>query len=188
MASKVCEIRSHPTGAELGLLLQMTREGDRYHTSILLIEPDNGTVPLLESCEGSSNDSWPASPPLQEVLLQSDEGRPYLAGLGSAGSGLWSLIVAPVEGHVGFEFDYACRTAQAPVWLGCRYRPTGCWTHLQADSLDFESGPRLSFHDGQGPGCRRICQDGQLQIEALVPAEVAFPTTLRWKYRVMLDS
>ncbi|MFM7073965.1 MAG: hypothetical protein ACKO38_19435 [Planctomycetota bacterium] len=89
---------------------------------------------LLESCEGQSGDIWPASPPLQQLLVESRAEAGQVALLvGMAGRSHWSLSVEPLADRIGFRFDAACRLSGPPEWLGHVWRPSHLLVPLAVD-------------------------------------------------------
>ena len=86
---------------------------DRYHHKIIW------AAHQLESVKGD-DDSWPSSPPLQQLSIEHIDGREVALGVGSAGTSQWSVSVEPID--TGFQFDWACRTSEAPGFLGSSYR------------------------------------------------------------------
>ena len=102
----------------------MSRAGDLFRTQFSLTREDK-TVPLLRSVDADRptvNQAWPPSPPLQEVVLQSNDRGDFLAGVGRAGKSHWSVIITPLTGEAGFEWDFACRVKTHPEWLGSTYQ------------------------------------------------------------------
>ncbi len=106
------------------LRLRFVRRDDRVHQTVEWFDAVAGEfVPLLESREGESSDVWPASPPLQQFLIESRGAAGQVALLvGMAGRSHWSLSVEPLADRVGFRFDAACRLGGPPDWLGNTWR------------------------------------------------------------------
>ena len=72
------------------------------------------------SCRrGSDKDSWPDSPPIQQLSIEQIDGRSVALGVGCAGKSHWSLSVEPTTD--GFRFDWACRAKETPTRLGTAY-------------------------------------------------------------------
>lgn len=71
--------------------------GDRYGHVVDLID-GNDTRVLLESVEGSEQDIWPSSPPIQSVnistIASDTENRRVAMLVGAAGTSHWSMCVA----------------------------------------------------------------------------------------------
>jgi hypothetical protein len=105
-------------------------QGDRYGHRLELA-PDGARAsvawrPFLESVEGSPDDAWPASPPLQECHVEPrPDGRTVALLVGRAGKSHWSLSVLCDPASSGLLFEVACRLAGEPPWLGSRYRTRG---------------------------------------------------------------
>lgn len=74
----------------------------------------------------AGDEDWPASPPIQQLSLESINDRPTLLGVGQAGKSHWSISIEPIdfEGEAALRFDVACRTRTDPGWLGSTYRRT----------------------------------------------------------------
>lgn len=62
--------------------------GDRFQQSVSW----NGQT-LLQSLEGDESQTWPPSPPLQQLLPHSEINRQAILGIGSAGTTHWSLAI-----------------------------------------------------------------------------------------------
>ncbi|MBL9123800.1 MAG: hypothetical protein JNG90_09220 [Planctomycetaceae bacterium] len=81
---------------------------------------------VFESIEGTPEEDWPPSPPLQELHLEArPDGKQLALLVGMAGTSHWSLSVEfdPAAGTA--VFDVACRVKRAPGGLGSRYRRSG---------------------------------------------------------------
>jgi hypothetical protein len=105
------------------LRIQFTRHNDRYGHVISLLNAAGGAEPVLESIEGSTDDAWPPSPPLQSLSIEKlPDGRPAALLVGMAGRCHWSASIETACGEAKLVFDLACRHSQEPEWLGNRYR------------------------------------------------------------------
>jgi len=94
---------------------------DRFRHTISLVSLDARSLPLFESIEGAASEDWPPSPPLQSLTIEDRSTGPVALLVGMAGGSHWSAsIEATSEGEL--RFDFACRHAQAPRWLGNSYR------------------------------------------------------------------
>ena len=109
----------------------------------------------LRSIAGSAQDTWPASPPLQQLSLEEIESREIAFGVGLAGTSHWSVSVEPTED--GFRFDWACRTKEPPGFLGTTYEPNvhfefraGEASALNMGSAAIVVTPEDSTHDSAG--------------------------------------
>jgi hypothetical protein len=154
--------RAAPDGGRLRL--RFARQGDRLHQTVeWLAAATNAAstiatspvVALLESCEGQSSDTWPDSPPLQQLLIEPRGAAGHVALLvGMAGRSHWSLSIEPLVDRVGFRFDAACRLSGPPEWLGhvwraaaaARERPvaTGRLRIVAEDGAECQMPPALA--------------------------------------------
>lgn len=120
------------------LRLRFVRLGDRVHHTVEWLDPAMAATALIESREGpasaeqasagqtsagQASDNWPASPPLQQLLIEPRGAAGHVALLvGMAGRSHWSLSIEPLADRVGFRFDAACRIGGPPEWLGHTWR------------------------------------------------------------------
>ena len=108
------------------LTLTFEWQGDRFGHRITLqpqAPSSAGPTPLLASLEGTPDDLWPASPPLQECHVESrPDGRQVALLVGRAGRSHWSLSVLCDPAAGSFFFEAACRLSGDPAWLGSRYQ------------------------------------------------------------------
>ncbi len=104
------------------LCVQYSKSNDRLsHTIGILI--DDSYLPLLESIEGSEEEPWPASPPMQQMVEEcfSPGAPPVLLGVGLSGNGHWSIAVETLASK-RLKFDVACKNSKNAAWLGSQYR------------------------------------------------------------------
>jgi hypothetical protein len=163
-----------------GFQVAFERQGDRYGHTVSLVQ-EGRAVTLVVSLEGSADERWPASPPLQQLHVEVRPGGVQVALLvGMAGTSHWSLSCAldPAIGEVSVEA--ACRVRDTPQWLGSSYRLAEGTRALQC-----AEGVRLQSLAG---GCRIeaesvVCPtDGRLEFPLSIEA-VDGPSTLQWRYR-----
>ena len=85
---------------------------DRYQHALYDCEGSfrGGVRPLISSWEGTPNEAWPSSPPLQTCDVVTTSSGPQLAATGAAGTAYWSLGIRGL-GSGTLLFDCACRTA-----------------------------------------------------------------------------
>jgi len=156
-----------------GLRLELFRQRDRYHHRIVAAD---GTL-LLTSIEGTDQDDWPPSPPLQQLSIEEIRPGVEVALLvGMAGKSHWSVSIELQDDQLGFIFDVACRSSDAAGWFGSSYE----------------------FHKSEPQGLEMIglSVEGQTTlVEAAVQRWVAAPnadlpagrtSTVRWKYALSL--
>lgn len=169
--------RAAADGGRLGL--RFFRRGDRLHQSIewLAAADSQSTVSagqsagvdrsttrfapcLLESLEGQSGDIWPASPPMQQLLIESRAEAGHVALLvGMAGRSHWSLSVEPLADRVGFRFDAACRLGGPPDWMGHVWRPSNLLVPLAVDPPAIQSlGEKNRDTDSATNAGARVCE------------------------------
>ena len=101
------------------LTVEFTWHVDRYVHRII---SDAGCE--LTSVDGTPEDLWPSSPPIQQLSLESIDGQSVLLGVGAAGSGHWSISVSSVvDGEYdALKFELACRSREVPDRLASTYR------------------------------------------------------------------
>ena len=88
--------------------------GDRFSYTVMLADQQ------LSTPSDSGPPSWPDTPPIQQLSIESIDDRPVALGVGCAGTSHWSLSIESVED--GFRFDWACRAKELPEQLGSGYR------------------------------------------------------------------
>jgi len=188
------------------LAVQFARSGDRYGHRIEL-RRSGQSIPLLESVEGTPEDDWPPSPPLQQLHVESREAPypgPHQEGegvraaqavallVGMAGRSHWSLGVEAVQetARDGWQFDAACRLRSLAGRLGSRYRV------LVSARIDPQTGDALL--ETNEMRCRvrpEIVADSAAQI-GLANAVLTIqppsghrgvPSTVRWRYSISHD-
>ena len=147
---------------------------DRFVHEITRHLADGESSKCLRSVEGDSQDAWPLSPPLQQIHYQEvSPGQRCIFAVGMAGTSHWSLVVEAVPQSRRLEFDVACRMSVVPTFLGSTYRPA----NLEDPSL----GPKIIAMPPQVDAN----QGAQIsQVTTVLPMNVDFPVTARWKYSV----
>jgi hypothetical protein len=183
-----------------GWRVAFERRGDRLAHRIAA-ERDGTWIDLLESVEGTADEDWPPSPPLQELHTESRaDARQVALLVGMAGSSHWSLSVELLFERRELVFDTACRVRAAPAWLGSVYRV--CVADGQAErrregeterrrDRGMESGVDGTLVFGGGAGAWRMTAEapsrldvagGEFRIGPPLSADV--PCTARWTYRL----
>jgi len=161
--------------AELRVCFRWT--DDRYAHEIWLLDGAQW-ICALASIEGSPQDDWPASPPLQSLAVDTrDDGTAVALLVGMAGSSHWSASVQLDPAVSCVRFDVACRVRASHAGpLGSTYRPMA--DQLPTDAIAIETDP--SFTPAQ---LER--QDGLMRIVVAAAPDDA-PRTIRWGYRLRL--
>ena len=179
-----------------GLRVQFILRGDRHAHEIWLRDGVDW-VCVLESVEGSEQDSWPDSPPLQSLHLKtSAAGRPLALLVGMAGTNHWSASIAiDAESSQGdfdpkVDFDIACRVRGAERGiLGNRYRARVAVEALDEHGATFalSSGKRLRLIVDQQWGAARLepAEEG-VRLVVSMPSSAAAAETIRWGYSLEL--
>jgi hypothetical protein len=127
----------------------------------------------LASIEGSADEVWPPSPPLQSLHIEPREAGPVALLVGKSGTSHWSVSIEAVITRAAFEFDIACRVHCLPSWLGNVYRIT------TAHPASVEIAVRA--HEA----IREQARPDEWRIRPCEFAD-APPSTIRWRYRVAL--
>jgi hypothetical protein len=167
--------------AGLVLRVRFTRERDRYAHAILAVEPSGREHLLLESVEGTADDEWPSSPPLQSLSIEElAPGRRAALLVGMAGRSHWSASIEAIPGRTALVFDIACRlgTGRAIAALGSTY------CQRQSPSADFRWSI-VSRSTREGGTATVARQYGLVKIQP-APATTS-GATIRWQYQVEQD-
>ncbi|TWU23295.1 hypothetical protein Pla52o_28310 [Novipirellula galeiformis] len=138
---------------------------DRFVHQILGADSPTGENTVMASVNGTADQTWPCSPPIQQLSLESLPVGDALLGVGAAGVSHWSVSVHWLEAaeEPTLFFDFACRCKQTPEFLGSTYRPNS----------------RFKIEAGEGS---QLTIDGdQTQIR---PASTDASGTLRWTYTI----
>jgi hypothetical protein len=124
------------------------------------------------SLEGESDDSWPASPPFQELTLETRDDHQIAFLVGKAGTSHWSASVEPSAEREEVGFDIACRVHHPPQRLGSQMTvdPAGAALEVIA-STEMESR------------CEVRMENGRIEVIPLA-APARLPATVRWRYVV----
>lgn len=170
-----------------GHLLRLVFEqiADRVAHRIEVLDSSGDKLAGFRSVEGTSADEWPASPALQSCSFQ--EIRPgqtaaFLVGM--SGKSHWSASIEAISGQGALHFDFACRVAQPPQWLGTTYA---------IDSLSPRSGTQFQLGsagmavniENAPEHCIFEVRGKSLQLSCVQKAE-KYPSTLRWRYGIHL--
>ena len=103
--------------------------GDRMVHSIALVErigDADRITPLCSSVEGTANETWPASSPLQSLSIEQRATGDVALLVGMAGRSHWSASFETFAGLSKLRIEHACRVGGEPTWLGSGYQlPTG---------------------------------------------------------------
>lgn len=162
-----------------GLRVRFLRDGDRYKHVVDAIVNDEVT-PFLASVEGDHVQTWPPSPPLQELQVRElESGEQVIMLTGVGGHSHWSASVEVSEGiqldspTSGFGtrfalgtsvrapkyllFDVACRAKEANGFIGSTYRSVGETVSGLVDAFGFAGDGRNAFMFGPHPARLNEC-------------------------------
>ena len=147
------------------LVVDFVERGDRVGHVVLSIDAVGQRVVLAESVEGEADDDWPASPPLQNLSIETlSEGRSAAFLVGMAGGSHWSASVESIGETI--VFDVACRHGDSPGRLG------SCYQLLETGALQFfdagDTAIEIEADNAVIQPCTRPAQRG----------------TTRWRYAV----
>lgn len=187
--------------------LTFTREGDRIFQRFVTDSGLPSEQVVLESCEGTPADAWPASSPLQSLSIEElTPGAPVALLVGMAGKSHWSASIERLSGNNGWRWDIACRVSVTPDFLGSTYRlpqiqagqeSSFCPVTASPSSSEVQTALPLSSNakllvtaepiaDARGnvaTCCALQASDNGFQLSAPL-ANISGATTFRWKYRV----
>jgi hypothetical protein len=181
------------------LRVEFFQQGDRYahRLSAILAEGDDSrrVIPLAESVEGTPDDPWPPSPPLQSLSMEEMPvaGRAALL-VGMAGRSHWSAsIELELIDKNPPRFDLACRFTTVPDRLGSTYRVAPGILLQEGKG----SGPIAAiFHVDSGVVASFDCVSGGWMIPANVDSKsgefhfqvpldkLTPPATAQWHYTI----
>ena len=166
---------------------------DRHAHTLAIIDGDR-LIPLLASCEGSADDPWPPSPPLQSLHTEQRPGGPCLLLVGMVGPNHWSVSIEPRDSEL--TFDVACRIKRWPggdgaVTLGSGYRsmvaaqPTSPG-QLMVPVADAELYIDSVAPDDYQPAAQLVVTDTGFRVVRLLDRDQPLPVTVRWRFRMAL--
>ncbi len=155
------------------LRILFRKQHDRYAHAIECLVADQWLV-VVTSIEGTPDDDWPPSSPLQSLHIEQRPNGPVALLVGMAGTSHWSASVEADEATQSIVFDIACRVRGEPVRLGSTYE----W---RADDDSMLALPNLIIDQDTA----RIENNGSLT--SVMPiydvSAGAVTVTVRWRYR-----
>jgi hypothetical protein len=123
-------------------------------------------IEVGKSIEGDADESWPTSPPLQQLSLERINNAPVNLDVGAAGTRHWSIsLELDSDDPSAFKFDLACRCPQPHTFLGSRYQ-------LSKQLSMLSLGEQVQVHN-----------EGTI-ITASIPVRES--DTYQWSYRIAL--
>lgn len=150
--------------------------GGRFRHSIEWMRSDGEIVDRWQDEVNSQDEDWPASPPIQQLSLESIHGSPTLLGVGQAGKSHWSISVEAmrIDTKPSLKFDVACRCRELPNWLGSSY---------QRSLRMVDQVPAIQMIDVS-------CATNLVQPALIVTCKIEawaikkYPATFRWTYLI----
>ncbi len=103
------------------LSVRYSKVRDRLSHTIGIVVEDS-YIPWLESIEGSEEEAWPVSPPMQQMVEEcfTPGASPVLLGVGLSGNGHWSTAIE-TQNTGELKFDIACKNSKSSTWFGSQY-------------------------------------------------------------------
>lgn len=150
------DLRAQPAIIELQadeeLSVRFTWTNDRYDHRVMA----SGSL-IAQSVEGTPDQDYPPSPPLQQLSLESLDGRDVILGVGAAGRGHWSVSVEGItteDGSKGLKFDWACRTNDDSASLGTTYASVDARmkSKVHGSTTDNRNSDSLAFNPSPESG------------------------------------
>ena len=165
-------------GNELQLSTSFRCEAGRYRHSICLRKTsDEVLIDRWDDEPLSSDEDWPASPPIQQLSLETIAGMPALLGVGQAGKSHWSISVETLtqaRSQPAIRFDLACRCPAPPDWLGSSY------TRQVVDGnsdAQIRLTPDVAGSRSEDGGLIICCDHERTSVKK-------YPATFRWSYLI----
>lgn len=177
-----------------GLRVVFRRLADRFAHRVEWMAC-GGVISLVESIEGTADEDWPASPPLQELHFQRRaEGNQLALLVGRAGASHWSMSIELDPAAAQISFDVACRVRAAPGRLGSRYRrldiacdQASAGQRNPLSMAELSGNWRLRPEGVERPSCLLCCHRNELELEPS-GLQSCWPQTVRWQYALCAGS
>ena len=146
-----------------------------------------GDVELLRSTEGNSGCTWPESPPLQQIHLQSfGDGREVVFGVGMSGRGHWSASFTLVPDLRCWIVELACRSTTKPENLASTYKLNGHWASASGSSWELAVGEVVARMEPIPPTTTATREADLLSLQPALIVDTA-PSTTQWAFRLRVS-
>ena len=146
-----------------------------------------GDVELLRSAEGNSGCTWPESPPLQQIHLQSfGDGREVVFGVGMSGRGHWSASFTLVPDLKCWIVELACRSTTKPDHLASTYKLAGHWASASGSSWELPVGEVVARMEPIPPTTTATREADLLSLQPALVVDTA-PSTTQWAFRLRVS-
>lgn len=165
-----------------------TDNPDRWSHQIFLTDRNQQTL-LLSSIEGTDEQAWPASAPLQDISQHDLPTGQAILGVGMAGKSHWSASVS-VEQNTTLFFDMACLIKTAEASVGSRYAvATGVEAEMIGESLMLQtpsSKIAIQPHHRQNQRTKFISQGTEIAMIPDVETK-SLTGSVRWCFRISVE-
>ena len=169
------------------LSVRYSKLRDRLSHTIGIVVKDS-FIPFMESIEGSEEEPWPASPPMQQMVQEcfTPGASPVLLGVGLSGNGHWSTAIE-THGAGRLKFDIACKNSKSSTWFGSQYRLLPpIQTEIRPNSIGFFLAPaRIELCMAIG---RLDYSDSDQRIRVSPISEPNSIQTHRWCYEISVTN
>jgi hypothetical protein len=163
-----------------GLRVVFYRHGDRIAHRIEVVDSaTNDWLPAFTSVEGMPDDSWPPSPPFQQLHVEERPTGSIVFLIGMAGRSHWSAAIDVSTDRRSIRFDVAIRYASVPQKLGSTY----------AEKRPMPYPPLVSLRTDHGSYGEHYDELGSFSHKQMIPRQFgegeplpAAPATVSWKY------
>lgn len=175
-----------------GLYLSCIQIDDRFAHEIGMFE-GNLRQRILSSLEGNPNDTWPTSPPLQQVHKQQVDSSPAILAVGMSGTSHYStsMLIANTESSSELKIESACCTKSTDpfVWLGSRLQIEPEFSFAPT----VEGGGLIGRESGQPKVLLTVDPASSAvnvvdQVIEIAPIQIEKSGTTQWKYQFRLQS
>ncbi len=167
------------------LSVRYSKLRDRLSHTVGMVVGDS-YIPLLESIEGSEEEPWPASPPMQQMVEEcfTPGASPVLLGVGLSGNGHWSTAI-DTQKNGRLKFDIACKNTKSSTWFGSQYRLLApIQPSIRANSFEiFIETARMELSMSIG---KLDFLDAERRVRVSPLSEPSLIQTHRWCYEISL--
>lgn len=154
-----------------GLRVVFVRCGDRFAHRIEVRDVATKAWAIaLESREGTDEETWPPSPPFQQLHVEHRKEGDVVLLVGMAGRSHWSAAVDVSPDGKSLRFDIAARIQSTCERIGSEY-----------EIRDALVAARITPVSQEG-----ICSPADSRFEPNTAAVATLPATVCWKYSLRL--
>ena len=151
------------------LRLRFEKQGDRY-AQVIEVSDAHGWSPIARSVEGTADQTWPHSPPWQELTQEHHAtSQQIIFTVGKAGTSHWSGSFSKLPAG-GIRCEIACRTSRVPHFLGTTLRSV---IKDLPEQLQILTTPET-----------KLVREPQLLTLKPASIPLQFPATVVWNYTI----